>query len=132
MPHLTIDYTANLETALNMPELCKLLANELLGMRSDPDGPLFPLTGTRVLARPAPFFAVADGADDNAFMYMNLRIAAGRSDAVKKRVGEALLACATQYLQPVFSRQALGLTIHIDDMMPSFDGKHNNLSEHLN
>ena len=128
MPHLTIDYTRNLDAACDMGALCQTLAAELVAMRNDENGPLFPLTGTRVLARPAVYFAVADGQQDNGFIYMNLRMAPGRSDSVKKRVGDQLLAKALAVLEPVFSQHALGLTLHIDDAAPAFDGKLNNLT----
>jgi len=128
MPHLTIDYTSNLETACDMGAFCQTLAAELVAMRNDENGPLFPVTGTRVLARPAAHFAVADGEQRKGFVYMNLRMAPGRSDSVKKRVGDQLLAKALGMLEPVFTQHALGLTLHIDDAAPAFDGKHNNLA----
>jgi 5-carboxymethyl-2-hydroxymuconate isomerase len=128
MPHLAIDYTANLDTALDMNKLCSTLAAELVAMRNAENGPLFPLAGTRVMARPAPYFAVADGQPGKGFIYMNLKIAPGRSEEVKTRVGQSLLATAMAFLEPVFASQPLGLTLHIDDVAPSFDGKHNNLA----
>jgi 5-carboxymethyl-2-hydroxymuconate isomerase len=131
MPHLTIDYTSNLETAVDMKALCKTLAAELAAMRKDDNTSLFPLAGTRVMARPALHFAVADGQQDKAFIYMNFLMAPGRSQAVKELVGNKLLACATQHLEPVFNQQPLGLTLHIDDRAPSFEGKYNNLAKYV-
>jgi hypothetical protein len=50
---------------------------------------VFPTGGTRVLAYPAAHYAVADGKADYAFVYLNMRMAAGRSEAVKKKAGDA-------------------------------------------
>ena len=131
MPHLNIEYTANLEAVADMGALCKTLAATLVALRNDDNGPLFPVAGTRVMAWPAPHFAVADGQPDRAFIYLNLRITAGRSDALKKRAGDAVLASANAHLDAVFARQAVGLTLQIDEGAPVYEGKRNNLAEHL-
>ena len=53
----------------------------IVAQRDGDGGRLFPIGGTRVLAYPAPHFAVADGAADRAFVYLNVRIAPGRERA---------------------------------------------------
>ena len=133
MPHLDIQYTANLDALADMGQLCKTLAASLVALRGE-DGvaPLFPVAGTRVMAWPAPHFAVADGKHDRAFIYMNLLITPGRSEALKKRAGDALLAAASAHLDPVFAQHALGLTLQIDEGAPVYEGKRNNLAAHLN
>ena len=131
MPHLTIEYTANLEAAVDMGRLCTTLAATLVALRHDDGGPLFPLAGTRVMAWPAPHFAVADGQRGRAFIYLNLRITPGRSPATIQRAGDALLASCKAHLAPVFEAHAVGLTLQIDEGAPVYEGKHNNLAAHL-
>jgi len=133
MPHLNIQYTANLDSVTDMNALCKTLAATLVALRGE-DGvaPLFPVAGTRVMAWPAPYFAVADGQPDRAFIYLNLRITPGRSEALKKRAGDAVLASASAHLETVFAQHALGLTLQIDEGVPVYEGKRNNLAAHLN
>ena len=133
MPHLNIEYTANLDALTDMGRLCNTLAATLVALRGE-DGvaPLFPVAGTRVMAWPAPHFAVADGKPGRAFVYMNLLITPGRSEALKKRAGDALLAAASAHLDPVFAQHALGLTLQIDEGAPVYEGKRNNLAAHLN
>lgn len=130
MPHLDIQYTANLEPLADMPGLCTKLAATLVALRGD-NGPLFPVAGTRVMAWPAPHFAVADGQADRTFIFMLARIAPGRSDALKKQAGDALLATATEHLQALFATHALGLTVELEEGAPFYIGKKNNLSDHL-
>jgi 5-carboxymethyl-2-hydroxymuconate isomerase len=132
MPHLNIQYTANLDALTDMGQLCNTLAATLVALRAE-DGvaPLFPVAGTRVMAWPAPHFAVADGQPGRAFIYMNLLITPGRSEALKKRAGDALLAAASAHLDPVFAQHAVGLTLHIDEAAPAYEGKRNNLAAHL-
>lgn len=131
MPHLRIDYTANLDATADMGGLCQTLAATLLALRHDDGTPLFPLAGTRVMAWPAPHFAVADGQPDRAFIYLNLLITPGRSAAMIERVGEALMASCKAHLAPVFDAHAIGLTLQIDEGAPVFEGKHNNLASRL-
>jgi 5-carboxymethyl-2-hydroxymuconate isomerase len=132
MPHLTIQYTANLDTLTDMNVLCHKLAATLVALRGE-DGvaPLFPVAGTRVMAWPAPHFAVADGRPDRAFVYLNLLITPGRSEAIKKRAGDAVLASASAHLDAVFAQYAVGMTLQIDEGTPVYEGKRNNLAAHL-
>ncbi|MEO8386879.1 5-carboxymethyl-2-hydroxymuconate isomerase [Polaromonas sp.] len=132
MPHFTLHYTANLNAHTDMGHLCQKLAATLVALRTDDDvTPLFPVAGTRVMAWPAPHFAVADGQPDRAFIYLNLLITPGRSEAMRKRAGDAVLACASTHLDAVFARHAVGMTLQIDEGAPVYEGKRNNLAAHL-
>ena len=128
MPHLVILYTANLEPGTNIGALCRTLCDTMLAVRDEAGLQLFPTGGTRVFAYPAPHFAVADSERDYAFVYLNVRMAAGRSDAIKKEVGDALLASAKAHLGALFERRLIGMTLQIDDAPPAYDGKHNNIN----
>ena len=131
MPHLDIQYTANLEADADMTGLCRALTATLVGLRNDADEPVFPLTGTRVMAWPAAHYAVADGQPDRAFIYLLLRIKPGRSDAIKKKAGDALLAAALAHLKPVFAQHAVGLTLEVDEGAHIYEGKQNNLANYM-
>jgi 5-carboxymethyl-2-hydroxymuconate isomerase len=127
MPHLVVLYTGNLDTELDMKGLCRSLADTLLAVRDERAQPVFPTGGVRVLAYPAAHYTVADGQRDYAFVYLNLRMGRGRSEAVKQRAGEALLAAAKAHLQPLFAKRYLGLTLQIDEGQEVFDGKHSTI-----
>ena len=131
MPHLDIQYTANLEADADMTGLCRALTATLVGLRNDAGEPVFPLTGTRVMAWPAAHYAVADGAPDRAFIYLLLRIKPGRSDAIKKKAGDAVLAAALAHLEPVFAKHPVGLTLEVDEGAHIYEGKQNNLANHM-
>lgn len=128
MPHLVILYTPNLETEADMTALCRKLADTMLAVRDEDGKQVFPTGGTRVLAYPAAHYAVADGKGDYGFVYLNLRMAAGRSDATKKRAGDALLAGARAHFGSFFEQQAVGMTLQIDESPGQvYDGKHSSL-----
>ena len=127
MPHLVILYTPNLETKIDMGKLCRSLADTMLTQLDEAGRQVFPTGGTRVLAYPAAHYAVADGKRDYGFVYLNLRMGAGRSDAIKKEAGRALIDCARAFFDPVLDNNLLGLTLQIDEGTQVFDGKLGNL-----
>jgi 5-carboxymethyl-2-hydroxymuconate isomerase len=144
MPHLVIYYTANLDRETDMTALCRSLADSMLVIRDEAGKAVVPTGGVRVLAFPAAHSAVADGgaagraagthtgaasgdAGDYAFVYLNLRMGRGRSSAVHKTVGEALLATAKLHFQTLFAQRHIGITLQIDEGQEVFDAKHSNL-----
>lgn len=145
MPHLVILYTGNLDAVVDMRALCRDLADAMLTVRDEDGAQVFPTGGTRVLAYPAPHFAVADGgaagraagacktgisSDDPGeygFLYLNLRMGRGRTAAAQKRAGDALVAAARARLDAVMATRHIGLTIQIDEGPEVFDAKHSTL-----
>ncbi len=127
MPHVTIHYTPNLESKTSIGSLCTALA-DVVGAQRDASGArLFPLGGTRVLAYPAAHAAVADGAPDRVFVYINARIAAGRERARVQAAGEAMMDVVRRHFAELFERSAIGITLQIDEGAPVFDAKHSTL-----
>ncbi|RYF33913.1 MAG: 5-carboxymethyl-2-hydroxymuconate Delta-isomerase [Comamonadaceae bacterium] len=131
MPHLRIEYTANIEPALRIAELCEHLRAALVGTLDDEGKPVFPVSGTRVLAFPAQHFAVAGGNENHAFVWLQMRINAGRSAVLKKKVGDTLMAAVDAWFAPIAATRPLGLRLQIDEGTEIYDGKLNNLADHL-
>jgi 5-carboxymethyl-2-hydroxymuconate isomerase len=128
MPHCVLLYTPNVEAKTDMPRLCRTLADEMLAILDEGGKQVFPTGGTRVLAYPAAHYAVADGKGDYAFVYINVRMGLGRSDAVKKNAGDRLMAKVQAHFAPIFEQQAIGITLQIDESPGQvYDGKHSSL-----
>jgi len=127
MPHVVVQYTANLDPEAQIGALCKTLAEIIVAQRDAAGGRVFPIGGTRVLAYPTPHFAVADGAPDRAFVYLNVRIATGRSRPLVVATGEALVAAVRSHFAAIFASRPVGITLQIDEGAPVFDAKHSNL-----
>ena len=144
MPHLVIYYTANLDRETDMTALCRALADTILGIQDEENKPVFPTGGTRVLAFPAAHSAISDGgaagrgaqthtgaasgdAGDYAFVYLNLRMGRGRTSAIHKKVGDALLLTTQTHFQTLFAQRHIGITLQIDEGREVFDAKHSNL-----
>lgn len=141
MPHLVILYTPNLDKpasqgGVDMAGLCRALADAMLAVRDEQDRQVFPTGGTRVLAYPAAHNAVSDGGaagvaaglgGDYAFIYMNLRMAKGRSAVVHQRVGEALNAVVKERFAEQLAKRPIGITVQVDEGYEVFDAKNSSL-----
>ncbi len=136
MPHLVILYTGNLDAMTDMPALCRTLCDAMLTVKDETGAQVYPSGGTRVLAYPAAHWAVADGgaagraaggSGDYGFMYLNIRMAKGRSDAVKQRAGDTVLAALKAHVAPLIEQQHVGFTLQIDEGHEVFDAKHSSL-----
>jgi 5-carboxymethyl-2-hydroxymuconate isomerase len=128
MPHCVILYTPNLETKTDVGALCRKLADRMLTIRDEAGRQVFPTGGTRVLAYPAAHHAVADGGGDYGFMYINVRMGAGRSAEVQKNAGDRLLEVVKAHVAPMFEQELVGVTLQIDASPGQvYDAKHSTL-----
>jgi 5-carboxymethyl-2-hydroxymuconate isomerase len=136
MPHLVILYTGQLDAEVNMTTLCRQMADAMLTVQDDEGKQVFPTGGTRVLAYPAPHYAVADGGaagreaggtGDYAFVYLNVRMGRGRTEATQQSAGQTLLEVAKAFFAPVMAQRHIGITLQIDVGPEVFDAKHSNL-----
>ena len=128
MPHCVILYTPNVEAKSDVSALCRTLADEMLTILDEGGKQVFPTGGTRVLAYPAAHYAVADGRGDYAFVYINVRMGTGRSDAVKQAAGDRLMEKVKAHFAPIFSSELIGITLQIDESPGQvYDGKHSTL-----
>lgn len=134
MPHLVILYTPNLDAppeqgGSDMTALCRTLAETMRAQRDESGKAVFPTGGVRVLAYPAAHYSVADGdaSRDYAFVYLQLRMARGRSAAVHQSVGQALEAVAKAHFAPQLASRYIGVTLQIDEGPEVFDAKNSSI-----
>ena len=89
-----------------------------------------------LLALVVPHYAVADGgaagkaaggSGDYAFVYLNVRMGRGRTEATQQRAGQILVEVAKAFFAPVMARRHIGITLQIDVGPEVFDAKHSNL-----
>jgi 5-carboxymethyl-2-hydroxymuconate isomerase len=125
MPHQTIEYTTNLEPALDIDELVRVLHETAAGIDALPVG------GLRTRAIPLQHYRIADGHADNAFVNVYLRIAPGRPFDVRKSAGETLFSALCAYLEPIFSSSPLAISYEIQELDADLRWKQNNLRDYL-
>jgi len=110
MPHLTVEYSANVEERADIGGLCDRLLRAVLKTG------LFEVGAVRVRAIRCERYAIADAAPDNAFVDLSLRIGQGRSLADKKLVGETIFAAAGEALAPLFESPHFALSLEIREI----------------
>jgi 5-carboxymethyl-2-hydroxymuconate isomerase len=130
VPHLTLEYSANLAGEEEIGQLCNALAQCLDAQREN-EQRIYPLGGIRVRALRCEQYCIADGRPDAAFLHANLKIGAGRSDSIKTATGDALFALIKQHFAAQFERQGLALSLEINEFSEAGTWKHNNLHARL-
>lgn len=130
MPHLTLEYSDGLADQENIALLCRKLAR-CLQEQHDDERLVYPVGGIRVRALRCETFCIADGVIDAAFLHGNLKIAAGRSEAVKRATGDALFDIIKDHFAGLFERQGLALSLEINEFSEAGSWKHNNLHARL-
>ena len=125
MPHFTIEYSANLDTRVDMQAVVEVVRKAAV------ETGIFPLGGIRVRAIRCEHSAVADGAAHFGFLDMVLRLGEGRDLATRKKAGEHIFTVLSAYLDPVFkeSKFALSFDMQINDKETSW--KRNNIHDAL-
>lgn len=122
MPHLTVEYTDNLQSP-RIPELLRAL-NAVLLARPD----VYPVGGIRARAYRLTEYAVADSTDpQDAFVHVVLKIGAGRSDEVKQATGDDLFAVLKAHFADEFAARPLALSQEIQEFSEAGTWKHNNI-----
>lgn len=121
MPHFTIEYSANLESRLDMGGLVELVRREAVATG------IFPLGGVRVRAIPCPHVAIADGSPGLSFLDMVLRLGEGRDLAMRQRAGAQIFDTLSRHLDGLFEERgfALSFDMQISDAATSW--KRNNI-----
>jgi 5-carboxymethyl-2-hydroxymuconate isomerase len=123
VPHLIVEYSANLEGDLDMRLVIDALHAAAL------DSGVFPIGGVRVRAARRDLYKIADGHPDNGFIHVQARIGAGRAPEVRQKAAELIFERLKSVTADVFARQPLGLSLEIVEIDPVGSLKHNNLHE---
>ncbi|MBY3181993.1 5-carboxymethyl-2-hydroxymuconate isomerase [Rhizobium laguerreae] len=125
MPHLTVEYSANLEGRADIGALCGTLLETVL------ETGLFEIGAVRVRALKADHYAVADRLAENSFIDLNFRVGAGRSAEEKKRTGDALFAAASAALAQLFDTPHFALSLEIREIDAELSWKNNAIHPRL-
>jgi 5-carboxymethyl-2-hydroxymuconate isomerase len=125
MPHLTVEYSANLESRADLDELCGALLDAVMKTG------LFEEGAIRVRALRADHYAIADRLPENGFIDLNMRIGAGRSAAEKTLLGEAIFAAAGAVLAPLFLTPHFALSLEIREIDATLSWKRNAIHPRL-
>jgi 5-carboxymethyl-2-hydroxymuconate isomerase len=125
MPHIAVEYSANLDAKIDMVALCSDIKRTLLATG------LFELGAVRVRAFAAEVYAITDDHPANAFADVSVRMGAGRSDADKKRLGEVLFATLNERFGELLVEPHFALSLEIREIDPQLSWKKNSMHARL-
>jgi 5-carboxymethyl-2-hydroxymuconate isomerase len=125
LPHIQIDYSANLEQRLDIVGLCRALRDAAA------ETGVLPLAGLRVRATACTHMVIADGNPDHAFLDISLRLRGGRSAQDKARATAHIFAAAETYCAEVLASSSLMLSFEMRDIDPELSPKTSSIRRYL-
>jgi 5-carboxymethyl-2-hydroxymuconate isomerase len=125
MPHLIIDYSPNLDSAIDMAGLCDHLRVVAGSLEA------FPAAGVRVRAIATNHYSIADGNPAHGYIDVSVRLRGGRPDDVKKASVQALFEATRDFIAPVMAKQPIALSFEMRDIDPELSPKTGTIRDHL-
>jgi 5-carboxymethyl-2-hydroxymuconate isomerase len=125
LPHLIVEYSANIEDRIALDALLDKLHTCALGTG------VFPLGGLRVRAHRTDAYRIADLSPENGFVHVTALIGHGRPLDVQQRAAEQLFAALTDHLEPLYAKSPLAISLNVQEFHPVLNFKKNNLHEHV-
>lgn len=125
MPHMIVEYSANLESGIDIGALCDNLWQTLQSI------PIFPLGGIRVRAYKTEVYRIADLAQANSFIALTLRIGKGRTEQQIKAAGERIFAAASSFCSKLLEQPYFALSFEIIEINENTSWKKNSIHSRL-
>jgi 5-carboxymethyl-2-hydroxymuconate isomerase len=121
MPHLTIEYSSNLEPDIDLRAIVDSVHQSAV------DSGLFKIGGIRVRTLRHEIYKIADGNPENAFLHVRVHILEGRSDADRERLGNNMIAAVDNLLASARKMRGIALSVEIGEIASNMSFKRNTL-----
>ena len=125
MPHLMIDYSANVEPDVDIGGLCNTLRDVAASIDA------FPLAGVKVRAVRVEHYAIADGNPEHGFIDISVRIREGRDMETKQDAAQKLFDAANEFVADVMQRRSLALSLELRDIDAALSPKSGSIRKYL-
>jgi 5-carboxymethyl-2-hydroxymuconate isomerase len=125
MPHIIVEYSANVAQRTDIPELLTCLHEAAL------ETGVFPIGGIRSRALERTTYRIADGDPRYGFVYIVMRIGQGRDQATKKAAAEAVFQAASRHLDGVFAGDPISLALEMQEIDSSLSFKRNTIHDDI-
>ena len=125
MPHVVVEYSANLDDRLDIPALLRHLHACALSTG------VFPPGGTRTRAARREYYCVADEHPDNAFINVMMRIGHGRDMETRRRAAQSVFDALRAFTSEAFDKSPLSLSLDLQEIDPELSFKHNNIHDYV-
>lgn len=110
MPHLIVEYSANLAEVTSIPDLLGAVHTTAAGCG------VFDVAAVRTRAVGRELTLVGDGNPSNGFALITVRMKAGRDLATQTRIAELLMAAASRVLATAFETRSVTLNVEIHEI----------------
>ena len=125
MPHLNIEYSANLEDKLDIQALVDRIHETALSTG------IFPLGGVRTRAEARKYYRIANGDPRAGYIHMVVRIGSGRDLETRRAAGERIFAALCDFTKELYDSSPLALSFELLEIPPEIALRKNNLHELL-
>lgn len=125
MPHVQIEYSANLEDGIDVGGLCEAIRARASLIDA------IPMPGLRVRAVRVDHYAIADGDAKHGFVDICVRMREGRTDAVKQDVINQVFETAKAYLDQALATRSIALSAELRDINKDLSPKYGTIRDHL-
>ncbi|MCA3449504.1 MAG: 5-carboxymethyl-2-hydroxymuconate isomerase [Rhodobacter sp.] len=125
MPHIQIDYSANLESRMDVAALCLVLRDAAAATG------IFPPAGIRVRATACNHCVIADGNPEHAFLDISLRLRGGRETGAKAKATAEIFAAAESFCADVLASSSFMLSFEMRDIDPALSPKVSSIRRYL-
>lgn len=125
MPHLNIEYSANLEGALDVQALVDHIHATAL------DTGIFPLGGVRTRAEHRTHYRIANGDPAAGYIHMIVRIGSGREFEIRRSAGTRIFEALCDFTKELYASRPLALSFELHEIPPDMAWRKNNLHELL-
>ena len=125
MPHFSIEYSANLESLIDMKNFCDLIRKAGLETK------VFPMAGIRVRALKCEHFSIADNDPNNGFIDISIRLREGRDLETRKMATNHIFEIVENYLKPIMENHPLALSMEMRNIDAELSPKNNSIRKFL-
>jgi 5-carboxymethyl-2-hydroxymuconate isomerase len=123
MPHLNIEYSANLEEVLDVQALVDTIHQTAL------ETGIFPLGGVRTRAEARKHYRIANGDPRAGYIHMMVRIGSGRDLETRRNAGDRIFAALCAFTEAIYESRPLALSFELHEIPPELAWRKNNLHE---
>lgn len=125
MPHFHIEYSGNLEQAVDIGALCESIRTQATLIDT------FPMAGIRVRATRVDYHAMADGDPKHGFIDLSVRLRDGRTEAVKQDAITRIFKTLKEFMEEAMQTKSIALSAEIRDINADLSPKFGNIHDHL-
>ncbi|UPQ90286.1 5-carboxymethyl-2-hydroxymuconate Delta-isomerase [Vibrio sinaloensis] len=125
MPHFIMEYSPNVESDINVPELMQAIHREAIATG------VFPKGGIRTRAIKCDYYLVADEDPANRFIHLTAKVGVGRDIETLKQAAQRVFDVYCDYLAEAFDKHYLSIGFEMVELHPQLNFKKNNIHQKL-